>query len=214
MHHHSMFHPMGVISFFLFGMVTSLHCIGMCGPISSLFFQIQKQNSPWRLLIYHTSRMISYSLIGFGIGLAGVEVQQFIPFSWITIFLCVLLVLYALPIRIPSLPLYGIFQKMIPMSVLTPRMRSLLLGFFSPLLPCAPLYMAFASCAAAPTPYYGLVWMMCFALGTIPLHFLSQLSFGLVFFKTKGTYQTYLIKILSLATAGFIYWMQFSMHST
>ena len=121
-HHHNMIQLVSVSSFFIFGLITSLHCIGMCGPISTLFFR-NKSGPKKTLVFYHLSRMTSYTLVGLVLGSIGVQVKQWIPFSWVTIFLCFVLVLYALPIHFPSISWASRLIKWIPLQKLTPGTR-------------------------------------------------------------------------------------------
>ena len=52
------------------------HCVGMCSPITVAFSLSHKQNSSWQQQVYFHSllnlgRIISYALVGAGIGAVG-----------------------------------------------------------------------------------------------------------------------------------------------
>ena len=68
---------------FLAGLVTSLHCVGMCGPLSCSW-ALGKAGTPAaghsfliNTSLYHGSRLVSYGLIGMIAGLIGV-----MPLRW------------------------------------------------------------------------------------------------------------------------------------
>ena len=58
---------------FLFGLVSSLHCVGMCGPIA-MMLPVDRTNQAKKvtqILTYHLGRILAYSTIGFIFGLVG-----------------------------------------------------------------------------------------------------------------------------------------------
>ena len=60
-------------SAFLFGLISSLHCIGMCGPIA-LMLPVDRTNQAKKvtqIMIYHLGRISAYATIGFIFGLVG-----------------------------------------------------------------------------------------------------------------------------------------------
>ena len=58
---------------FLFGLLGSFHCIGMCGPIAFVLpiDRINKTKSIFQTSLYHLGRIFSYALIGALFGLLG-----------------------------------------------------------------------------------------------------------------------------------------------
>ena len=55
------------------GLLGSLHCIGMCGPIAFVL-PLNRQNTfrQWgQLGLYHTGRLLAYGIIGLVFGLLG-----------------------------------------------------------------------------------------------------------------------------------------------
>ena len=58
---------------FTLGLLGSLHCVGMCGPIA-LLVPMQRQRKGYRYLqlaIYFTGKTLAYSLIGLLFGVVG-----------------------------------------------------------------------------------------------------------------------------------------------
>ena len=60
-------------SAFFFGLISSFHCIGMCGPIA-LMLPVEKNNPSKKviqIITYHLGRLSAYATIGFLFGLLG-----------------------------------------------------------------------------------------------------------------------------------------------
>src|SRR5690606_27768380 len=60
-------------SAFILGLLGSLHCIGMCGPIAFML-PVNRENSFKKIAqvsIYHTGRLLAYGLIGALFGVVG-----------------------------------------------------------------------------------------------------------------------------------------------
>jgi sulfite exporter TauE/SafE len=62
-----------IIAGFTLGAAGSLHCIGMCGPLSLALptQHLAKTEKFFSFLLYQSGRVITYSVIGLIIGLAG-----------------------------------------------------------------------------------------------------------------------------------------------
>ena len=62
-----------LFSAIIFGLISSLHCIGMCGPIAMML--PVSHNNPTKkvlqIMVYHFGRIFSYSILGFVFGLLG-----------------------------------------------------------------------------------------------------------------------------------------------
>ena len=60
-------------SAFIFGLISSLHCIGMCGPIA-LMLPVDRNNpakKTTQIITYHLGRLTAYGTIGLIFGLLG-----------------------------------------------------------------------------------------------------------------------------------------------
>ncbi|MDX2081237.1 MAG: sulfite exporter TauE/SafE family protein [Terrimicrobiaceae bacterium] len=163
------------------GIVTSLHCTGMCGPLAcaACTSPCQKSsNAP--VALYHLGRLASYASAGTVAGLLGSKVLA--PFltgatrgmAWIfaLFFLAVVLGLDKF-IRLPLPP--GVLSRALSQG--GPKARAAALGLLTPLLPCAPLYLVIAAAAIAGSPLDGAILLAAFGLGTIPLLFVVQNRF-------------------------------------
>jgi uncharacterized protein len=165
------------LALFTAGLVTSVHCSGMCGPLTCAI--LPQKKSPLMLAAYHAARITSYVLIGGILGAVGKSAAviftsspaQILPWVLITLFVVLGL---GLEKRLP-----------VPrqLSALIFKLRlgghgnvrpAALLGLATPFLPCAPLYLVFGVALFSGSFFAGGKMMACFALGTIPLYWLLQ----------------------------------------
>jgi sulfite exporter TauE/SafE len=174
------------------GVVTSLHCSGMCGPLTcALFGSNAKQQEgegsgakPWLVGgVYHFSRLISYSLIGGILATVGRTAAnalftsapgRLLPWAFALVFL---LMAFGLDRHIPKARfISGLLFRLKLKSM--PRLRmGAVFGLLTPFLPCGPLYAVFAVCLFADSFLDGARIMAGFALGTMPLYWLLQTQY-------------------------------------
>ena len=169
------------IAGFTLGAAGSLHCIGMCGPLS-LALPTHNLSATKRfvyLFIYQLGRIITYSLLGLTFGLLGTTIviagfqQQFSILLGIIILL--LAILYQL--RKTSLHIKWLsgFYKFIQQLIikLFKKARSpfsfLVLGMANGLLPCGMVYVAIAAALASVNLTEGVLFMSMFGAGTLPV---------------------------------------------
>jgi hypothetical protein len=122
-------------------------------------------------------------------GYFGWHLQKLIPLKILIVLAALPLFLYIFGFMIPVPKFLLRFQSKIMRSIqnVSTFKKSVFIGFLSPALPCGLLYSALGASVAAPNPLTGSFWMMMFALGTIPLMVLSQISiqFGFKFIPQK-----------------------------
>lgn len=168
-------------SAFIFGLLGSLHCVGMCGPIAFLL-PVDRENNLrkiFQIFLYHFGRLLAYSIIGLAFGLVGKSLSLFGMQQQLSIFIGVLmLVVIFLPTRIFnkynfSKPLYRLLgnvknslgkelKKKNPDTFFT-------VGFLNGFLPCGLVYMAVFGAIAGGSALQGSLYMLLFGLGTVPL---------------------------------------------
>ncbi len=172
------------------------HCVGMCGPLTVAFsLSHQQETSNWRQqLKFHTllnlGRMLSYTLVGAGIGalgsvllasgqMAGVgsELRQ-----WIAIITGLMLIWFGLgqikPDFLPRIPvLHPLLQGslhnrlsagMVKLSSGNRWWTPAILGMTWGLMPCGFLYAAQIKAAETGNLWMGAATMLAFGLGTLP----------------------------------------------
>ena len=165
----------------IFGLISSLHCIGMCGPIAMMLPVDHKNPSKKALqvLIYHLGRLTSYGILGLAFGLLGrgfymAGIQQQLSIA-VGIGMIVLAVVpekilanynfsrpvYRLITRIKS-SLGAQFKRKTPDAFFT-------IGLFNGLLPCGLVYAALFGAIAMQNVTLGIAYMILYGLGTIPM---------------------------------------------
>ncbi|RAM52496.1 MAG: sulfite exporter TauE/SafE family protein [Hapalosiphonaceae cyanobacterium JJU2] len=173
------------------------HCLGMCGPLAVAFsLSHQQETSNWRQQIkFHTllnlGRMLSYTLVGAGIGvlgsvllasgqMAGVGSQLR---QWVAILTGVMLIWFGLghikPDLLPRVPvLHPLLQKnlhnrlssaMVKLSLQNKWWTPAVLGMTWGLMPCGFLYVAQIKAAETGNLWMGAATMLAFGLGTFPM---------------------------------------------
>lgn len=166
----------------ILGLVSSLHCIGMCGPIAIMIPNaiggqstiLQKIRN---ILLYNGGRTLTYMVYGLFFGMIG---KSFAWFGWqqqISIALGVLILLGLTitlftrnntDINILS-PVFTRIRKGFSVLIGKGNASSLFgIGLLNGLLPCGMVYLALAGAVASGTPGEGAVFMGLFGLGTIP----------------------------------------------
>jgi uncharacterized protein len=173
---------------FLLGLVGSLHCAGMCGPLA-LALPAAGNTTPAYVLgrvAYNAGRIITYCLLGIVFGLAGRTFLMAGLQRWTSIALGVALLLGLFASRKVALsrPVTSLVNQLKSrMSVLL-RRRSFValavLGLLNGLLPCGLVYVACAGAAATGSVLAGARYMTAFGAGTVPMMLAISLSGKLV----------------------------------
>jgi sulfite exporter TauE/SafE len=179
----------GPLAAFLAGLVTSLHCVGMCGPLAcaACASPCAKDGQSGRGSnaaggLYHLTRVLSYMVVGVLVGWLGARVAEPLTgggtrvLSWIfVIFFLAIVVGLDKRLRLPSPGRWLARVLHRPgHSLQKPYARAATLGTLTPLLPCAPLYLVVAAAALAGSSWNGALMMGAFGLGTVPLLFFVQ----------------------------------------
>ena len=164
---------------FLIGLLTSVHCIAMCGGIN-LSQCIGNTDKSFRSAIaYNAGRVLSYTGIGFVLGLigslAGGDASVGIPVTvqgGLKLFAGALMVLMG----INMLNLFPALRKLtlrIPKGIAA-RVRTrkvgssaFVVGLLNGFMPCGPLQSMQIVALASGSPVNGAMSMLIFSLGTV-----------------------------------------------
>lgn len=164
---------------FILGAVSSLHCIGMCGPLAMALPLKEKNASKFTgTMLYNFGRVTTYASFGLVFGMIG---RSFAWFGWqqnISIALGIIILL--------SLVLPRLLKKQNAitrwngkaMATVRYRLGKLLfnsnpaslyaIGLLNGLLPCSMVYLALAGAMSTGEVISGAVFMAVFGLGTLP----------------------------------------------
>lgn len=171
----------------LAGLVTSLHCAGMCGPLACMLGPArgEKADATTVNTIYHVSRLVGYTTLGIVAGSIGAVPRAFFNETvvrWLPWLLVLFFVLVALRLdhRLPRLVWLSRWSLKIQAKLRSkPRTQvAAAMGLLTPLLPCGPLYFLVTLAAITGSALRGAEFMLAFGIGTVPLLWLAQTQFG------------------------------------
>lgn len=172
----------------LAGIVTSLHCAGMCGPLACALIPAGGRggegDAATIATIYHGSRLAGYTVLGTLAGAAGrwplalldTVVLRYLPWLLVLFFVGVAL---RFDQRLPRWALLGRIY-----AAVAARLRggsrlkaAACLGIATPLLPCGPLYFLLSLALLSGSAAKGAETLLAFGLGTVPVLWFAQLNF-------------------------------------
>jgi sulfite exporter TauE/SafE len=168
---------------FVAGLVTSLHCAGMCGPLACALMPGPGDRDDGQSVatVYHVCRLSGYALVGALAGGLGRE-----PLGWVSRsgfrWLPWLMVVFFLGLALRWdrwLPRPAALARWTYWLQSRWRGRSRLgaaaaIGLGTPLLPCGPLYFIATLALLAGSAERGVELMLAFGLGTVPLLWVAQ----------------------------------------
>ena len=190
---------MSLGALFLVGLMTSLHCVAMCGGINIAGTGSSRRGA----VLYNLGRVVSYTLIGGIVGALGgvfslsaamqAGIQFFAAAFMLAMALNLLGCFHFLPsLRLPK-SLTGLFRHRSAFSI----------GLANGLMPCGPLQAMQLFALSTGSWYMGALSMLCFSLGTVPL----MLGVGLV----SGTLNRRFAGPMRIASAALVAVMGMSM---
>lgn len=170
------------VALFVIGLLTSLHCVGMCGGIM-MSQSIEISNGPIKnklkpAILYNLGRLISYIILGGIVGGIGKVFSVSTGFqSGITIFAGVFMVIMGF-----NMSGYKTFRKFYIKLPWTnckngnKSNRPFIVGLLNGFMPCGPLQTMQLYALASGSVLLGALSMFFFAIGTVPL----MIIFGVV----------------------------------
>lgn len=184
-----MFDPLSVYNAYtalIAGLVTSVHCVAMCGPLSCAFAPSKANDADPTVVLtaYHLSKLFSYAVVGALAGALGSVVITVVGSSTLNLLPWVLVLFFL----IVAFRLDRYFPKPVWLGRIyreaTHRFQKLskpvaagVIGLASPLLPCGPLYMIFGLAMFSGSALKGLEFAVGFGIGTMPLLWFAQIRF-------------------------------------
>lgn len=165
----------------LFGLISSFHCIGMCGPIA-MMLPVDHNNPTKKVLqimLYHLGRLTAYGMLGLffgmlgkGLFLAGFQQQLSIAVG------ILMIVFVVVPERILakynfSKPVYKLISKVKSHLGTQFKRKSpdalFTIGLLNGFLPCGMVYAALFGAIAMQSELLGVAYMVLYGIGTIPM---------------------------------------------
>lgn len=187
-----------LITVFAASVLGSTHCAGMCGPIMLLMVGKPAQQSgssqdiPLRLIAYHLGRLTTYLSLGMLFGLLGKSMNDsgLLPglqhgmayLAGITMLICAtVLLLRQFGVQLWQMPIPARWVKAIYSGfklaqTWPPLLRAWWVGTLTTWIPCGWLYAFVLVAAGIGDPLGGMLIMLTFWAGTVPM--LSFLGFS------------------------------------
>jgi uncharacterized protein len=179
---------MGLWTAWMLGLVGSLHCAGMCGPLALALPVTPAGGAAYVVgrVVYNLGRVLTYGMMGLVFGLLGKTVAVAGLQQWVSLGLG--LVLLSGLVLGPRVALTGAVSKWVGglkrrmgAQLRTRTLRALaVLGLLNGLLPCGLVYVACAAAATRGEVLAGVSYMVVFGLGTVPMMLGISLSGRLV----------------------------------
>ena len=184
---------MGYGLLLVIGLITSVHCIAMCGGIN-LSQTLQKDTSTEiskamfrNTLEYNIGRVVSYTVIGGVLGAVGALAGIGSSLQISTLFQGILKLFAGIIMVVMGVNMLGIFPGLRRLAIHIPNFNKntkqksgrkprtpFFIGLCNGLMPCGPLQSMQVVALASGNPMAGALSMFCFSLGTVPL----MLGFG------------------------------------
>jgi len=204
---------MAFLAPFLIGLLGSLHCLGMCGPLVMVYsVHIKSPESraggsdpaPWvkgfsHHLAYHSGRLMTYGILG-ALAAGLFEVIGFALYlnirHGLTLVGGVLIIILGL-VLLKVVPLPGLFSRIplpprflgdrfLPALLQSPgAMSKMVLGLTSGFLPCCLTASMLVTAATTEDMARGFMTMVAFGLGTVPALLAIGISASLLTLRTR-----------------------------
>jgi len=177
---------------FVLGILGSLHCLGMCGPLALAVPHTSRNKLRIALdsLIYNTGRILTYTILGFALGAIGSSIKFASYQEFISIAMGLgLLIVYFFPkkmkLSIGKLKIIESFNSRLKKGfqkfMAIQSMSSLfVIGLLNGLLPCGLVYVALTGAVANGEIIEGGLYMLLFGAGTLPMMFTVFFAKGFI----------------------------------
>lgn len=185
-----------IITMFVLGLGTSLHCVSMCGPLVLTYAVKGEESGPWYRKItpnvaYQLAKMLSYMVVGLLLGTIGGLIKLDALRPYVMLLAGAFMIVLGLGMtgrakwatRLTPRPPKWLMNALVKLrrkatadaahgedTLATPITFGLMTG----LMPCGPLMAAQVAAAASGNAVSGALGMAAFAVGTAPL----MIAFG------------------------------------
>ncbi len=167
---------------FALGLLSSFHCVGMCGAIA-LSVPANQPSTPARIvgiLLYNLGRIATYAFLGILFGIVGRQIYLGGLQQWFSIIAGSIIVVVALKsylgsrLKLPGMDKINRLTQGLMIKFLRSGSSSgaFMLGMANGLLPCGLVYLAVAAALATGGVPNAAGFMISFGIGTFPAMFL------------------------------------------
>lgn len=165
-----------VLNGLIFGLISTLHCAGMCGPLAMMIPTKVKSGKFNFAAAYQMGRIAMYIVVGLIVFGIGISFSVFRLQQTLSIVLGAFMVIYAL-MAVFKIPTPQLVDK--PYKKLVAKFGRILssgkpgsalaLGAINGLLPCGAIYIAALYCATFTHATEAIAYMALFGVGTMPV---------------------------------------------
>ena len=204
----------GPVTALVAGLVTSIHCAAMCGPLACSVMPNRRNGADPQVIAttYHLARLAGYAALGALAGavgraplhLIGETGLRYAPWLLVAFFVTLAFRLdrwIPRPRIIGRLLASGWFR-----GAGSPVRAAATLGIATPLLPCGPLYFLISLAMLSGSAARGAENLLAFGLGTVPLLWLAQAGFQRLQVRLGPVAVGRLQRTLALTVAVVIAW--------
>ncbi len=210
-----------VISMFVLGLGTSLHCVSMCGPLVLTYAVKCEEKGPWYRkikpnIVYQGAKVVSYMTVGLALGALGslLDFDAIRPYVMFLAGAFMIVLGLGMTGRVRWAARFTPRPPKFLMTVLLKLRRKsaveaeagesslatpMLFGLMTGLLPCGPLMAAQVTAAASGSALSGALGMAAFALGTAPL----MVAFGTAGSLIPGQLKQRMMRVLAVGVILF-----------
>jgi sulfite exporter TauE/SafE len=163
----------------MLGLISSFHCVGMCGPLALILpiQHLKKLQQLLAILLYNIGRIITYASLGILFGLLGRKFQLAGFQQWISVASGVLILIFSFEYYVRKkniqpgwlqgfhLKIQLLMQKFL---LVKNNAGFILFGMANGFLPCGMVYLAVAGALTAASVTYSSLFMIFFGMGTLP----------------------------------------------
>ena len=156
------------------GIMGSLHCLAMCGPLV-IALNTKHRQSSFDKIRYNSGRIFTYVLLGGIAGILGSGIEWMAGQQFLSVFSGTILILGLLVSWLSR----GTFSPLSSALVkIKTRMSTILsnnpanqwwFGMYNGLLPCGLTYVALAAAASTGSVPSAMLYMLLFGIGTSPM---------------------------------------------
>jgi sulfite exporter TauE/SafE len=173
---------------FILGLIGSVHCAGMCGPLALALPHRSTNGTGFVLnrVAYNAGRILTYCILGIVFGALGRTLWLAGVQRWLSIVLGLVLIFGLLASGRLGLQrsltlVVARLKSYVPVLLRRPSTASVaLLGLLNGLLPCGLVYVACTGATATGGIRSGAAYMAAFGAGTVPLMLAISISGKLI----------------------------------
>jgi sulfite exporter TauE/SafE len=193
---------------FMIGILGSVHCVGMCGPLAFAVPSLRGGTAYLVLdkVMYQVGRIIAYCTLGAIIGLIGAQLWMAGLQQTLSLITGCLILLSAFSRLLKRSSTYKFNYLLKPFNylfgyALKHKANHLIIGIINGFLPCGFVYLAMAAAVNTQSVSSAVTYMFWFGVGTTPLMLISALTVGFMGKLVRvriNTYVPYLMMALGV----------------